>query len=245
MHQLQLWIFAVALLFAFGAPASGQTQPDADPLDPTGLSLMAALQSALDNHPVLRIQEEQVNVERAVKQQFTGQFDTVLGSGITQSRFNTPLVSSQQRATSLGELIRNQATNLTSYNFTASKLLRSGISGDVIVETSRTADNLFNDFGVNRSRFMFQVNVPLLRGRGKEVVAANETAAQLEADATLLDLNQLIAELLRDAATSYWLHVAAIRNHEVLDASEQRGKTIVDNVQSLIDADRVAPIEIN
>ncbi len=95
MHQLRLWIFAGALLFAFGTPASGQTQPNADPLDPAGLSLMAALQSALDNHPVLRIQEEQVNVERAVKQQFTGQFDTVLGSGITQSRFNTPLVSSQ------------------------------------------------------------------------------------------------------------------------------------------------------
>ena len=245
MRQLRLWIFAGALLLACEAPLAGQTQANAETSDPAGLSLMQALQSALDNHPVLRIQEEQVNAERAVKQQFTGQFDMVLGSGITQSRFNTPLATSQQRATSLGELIRNQATNLTSYNFTASKLLRSGISGDVIVETSRTADNLFNDLGVNRSRFMFQVNVPLLRGRGREVVAANETASQLEADATLLDLNQLIAELLRDAAASYWLHLAAIRNYEVLDASEQRGKTIVENVQSLIDADRVAPVEIN
>ena len=245
MNQRRLCIFASALLLVWSTPAGGQTQTNTAAADPGGLTLMQALQSALDHHPVLRIQEQQVNAERAVKQQFTGQFDTVLGSGITQSRFNTPLVTSLQRVTSLGDKIRNQATNLTSYNFTASKLLRSGISGDVVVETSRTADNLFNDFGVNRSRFMIQVNVPLLRGRGRDVVAASETAAQLEAEATLFDLNQLISELLRNAAASYWLHLAAIRDYEVLEASEQRGTTIVENVQSLIDADRVAPIEIN
>ena len=206
---------------------------------------MAVLQSTLDAHPVLRIQEEQVNIERAVKQQFSGQFDAVLGSGISQSRFNTPLTTLQQRVTPLDELIRNQAANLTNYNFTASKLFRSGISGDVLVETSRSTDNLVNEFGVNRSRFLIQVTVPLLRGRGRDVVAASETAAQLEAEATLLDLNQIIAGLLADAASSYWIYVASIRTLEVLRSSEVRGGTYVDNVQFLVDADQIAAVEIN
>ena len=193
--------------------------------DPAGLTLMAVLQSTLDAHPVLRIQEEQVNIERAVKQQFSGQFDAVLGSGISQSRFNTPLTTLQQRVTPLDELIRNQAANLTNYNFTASKLFRNGISGDFLVETSRTTDNLVNEFGVNRSRFLVQVTVPLLRGRGRDVVAARETAAQLEAEATLFDLNQIIARLLADAASSYWIYVASIRTLGVLRSSEVRGGT--------------------
>ena len=206
---------------------------------------MAVLQSTLDAHPVLRIQEEQVNIERAVKQQFSGQFDAVLGSGISQSRFNTPLTTLQQRVTPLDELIRNQAANLTNYNFTASKLFRNGISGNVLVETSRSTDNLVNEFGVNRSRFLIQVTVPLLQGRGRDVVAASETAAQLEAEATLFDLNQIIARLLADGASSYWIYVASIRTLEVLRSSEERGGTYVDNVQSLVDADQIAAVEIN
>ena len=98
-------------------------------LDPSGLTLITVLQSTLDNHPVLHLQEEQVTIERAVTQQATGRFDTVLASGISQSRFNTPLTTSAQSATSLTNPIRNQATNLTSYDFTASKLFRNGMTG--------------------------------------------------------------------------------------------------------------------
>ena len=85
----------------------------------------------------------------------------------------------------------------------------------------------------------------MLRGRGRDVVTAQESAANLEAEAALFDLNQVIAELLSNSTSRYWVHVAAIRTLEVLENSETRGTTYVENVQALIDADQIAPIEIN
>lgn len=228
-----------------GSYASAQQSGQQVSLDAAGLTLMTVLQSTLDNHPLLRLQEQQVTIEKAVTQQATGQFDTIVASGVSQSRFNTPLTTVDQTAFALNNPVRNQAANLTNYNFTASKLFRNGVTGDFLVETTRTADNVVNDFGLNRSRLSFEINVPLLRGRGRDIVTAQESAAELEADAALYDLNQVIARLLGDSTSRYWIHVAAISTLDVLESSESRGTTYVENVQDLIDADQIAPIEIN
>ena len=247
MAMMRQWAGLLLCMFwmAGGYLAWAQQSEQQASLDPSGLTLITVLQSTLDNHPVLHLQEEQVTIERAVTQQATGRFDTVLASGVSQSRFNTSLTTAAQSATSLTNPIRNQATNLTNYDFTASKLFRNGMTGGFLVETTRTADNVVNDFGLNRSRLSFEVNVPLLRGRGRDVVTAQESAADLEAEAALFDLNQVIAELLSNSTSRYWFHVAAIRTLDVLENSETRGTTYVENVQALIDADQIAPIEIN
>ena len=69
---------------------------------------------------------------------------------------------------------------------------------------NRATDNLQNPSGINRTRVSFDVNVPLLRGRGREVVTAPETAAEIGVQASLYDLNQEIADLVLSTATSYW-----------------------------------------
>jgi outer membrane protein TolC len=245
--MMRQWAGLLICVFwmAGGSAASAQRSEQQVSLDADGLTLMTVLQSTLDNHPVLHLQEQQVTIERAVTQQATGGFDTVVASGVSQSRFNTPLTTAEQTAMVLNNPIRNQAANLTNYNFTASKLFRTGVTGGFLVETTRTADNVANDFGLNRSRLSFEINVPLLRGRGRDVVTAQESAAELEADAALFDLNQVIARLLGDSTSRYWIHVAAGRTLDVLESSESRGTTYVENVQALINADQIAPIEIN
>ena len=85
----------------------------------------------------------------------------------------------------------------------------------------------------------FDVNVPLLRDRGKDVVAAFETAAKLGVPASLLDLNHTASELIFGAAVRYWDHLASVEVLSVLEDSEQRGSALLENVRTLINADMV------
>jgi outer membrane protein TolC len=225
-------------------PLQAQNRPAPDV---TGsFTLVDAVMSTLVNHPFLQIQEEQVNFNRALRQQATGQFDTVIGSGLGQQRVMTGLTAIQRlQAAQSGIITGSQGTNLTSFTFNGSKLFRNGISIGPFMDVNRTTDNLINSGGLNQSRFGFQVNIPLLRGRGRDVVAARETSAGLDIDASLFDLNQTISELLTNTAVSYWNAVAAERALEVFVGSEERGKLFVENVKDLIEADQVPRNELN
>jgi outer membrane protein TolC len=83
------------------------------------------------------------------------------------------------------------------------------------------------------------LEIPFLRGRGRGAVAARENAAKLEVEGSQYDLNQLIAQLMANTASTYWNCVAARRSLVIAQEAEQRGRTYVENVQAFIDADRV------
>ena len=145
----------------------------------------------------------------------------------------------------LGIITNNQVSNVTYLDIEATKEYRNGVTITPSCLTTRTTDNIYDIGGVNLTTLAFQVNVPLLRGRGRDVVAAAETAAGIEVEASLLDLNQTISSLLSNTASSYWNAVGAAKNLKVAQASEDRGKVYVENVQTLISAGRVPEAEIH
>ncbi|MGA2019010.1 MAG: TolC family protein [Candidatus Sulfotelmatobacter sp.] len=227
-----------ALLAQEQAPLPSRSAPS--------ISLLDAVRSTLVNHTLLRIQEEQVNINRGIKQQASGQFDTLLGSSVGQTRTNTPLtLYLQQQALLIGISTNNLVTNLTTYNASAGKLFRSGVSASIVLGVTRDLDNVTQGGGVNGSHVGLMVNIPLLRGLGNEAVAAQEGADSLEVEASLLDFDQLVAQLMANAASSYWNFVAAHRGLRIAQDSEQRGREYVENVQAFIDADRVPRSDIH
>jgi outer membrane protein TolC len=210
-----------------------------------GITLLDAVKSTLVNHTLLRIQEQQVNISRGVKQQASGQFDTSFGSSVSQSRTNTPLtVTLQQQALLNGTPTSDLVTNLTTYSASAGKLFRTGVSANIVLGVTRDLDNVTQGGGINASHLNLVVNIPLLRGLGNEAVGAQEAADSLEVDASQLDLDQLIAELMAKSASSYWNFVAAHQSLGIAQDSEQRGRAYVENVQAFIDADRVPRSDI-
>ena len=214
---------------------------------PRRLTLLESLESTLANEPQLHIQQQQVEISRALKQQAAGQFDLTLGGNFSQAHTNSPLTLAE-RALVVAEGFAptsNLAQNLTNLNLEVSKLYRTGMEISLLYQTTRTTDNLTTTEGTNVSSIAFQVVIPLLRGRGRAAVGAQETAAGEEVSATLLDLNQTISDLLAGTTASYWNAVAATSQLEVAWSSEERGRTYVDNVQMLIQADRLAKSEIN
>jgi outer membrane protein TolC len=205
-----------------------------------------ALQSTLANQPALHLGEQQVVSSRALRRQASGTFDAVIAASLSQNRINNPLsVYDQQQAAASGIITNNQVSNVTRLDIGATKEYRNGVSISPSLLNTRTTDNMYDMPGLNLTTLAFQVNVPLLRGRGRNVVAAAETAAGMEIEASLLDLNQTISGLLSNTASSYWNAVGAAKNLKVVQGSEERGKTYVENVHTLIAAGRVPESEIH
>lgn len=210
------------------------------------LTLIEAVKYTLANHTLLQIQQDQVIINKGLRQQAAGQFDTLLGAGITRSRSNDPLSTYlQQQALIDGVQTSNLLTNLTTYDVSLGKMWRNGMSVSAVLGVSRDLDNLTNAADVSSSQFSLALEIPLLRGRGRDAVAAQEDAAGIEVQASQLDLNQLIAQLMTNTATSYWNFVAARKNLQIAQDAEQRGHAYVENVQAFIDADRVPRSDIH
>jgi outer membrane protein TolC len=205
------------------------------------LSLADAIDSTLREHPLLRVQEQQVQYSRGAVLRAQSQFDRVIQTGGSQSHTYTPL--SEVERTLYGAT--SATTNLTSVDAEATQQFRNGISGGPVLSVTRTTDNIFTQSGLNQAHIGFQVNLPLLRGRGREAVAAQETASGIEVEASLLDLNQTISDLLFNTVVAYWSTVTARRSLEVYREAEARGKLLLDTVQTLIEADRIPRSDVS
>ena len=209
----------------------------------TAVSLLAAVQSALDHHPAELIQQLQVEVTRARKQQAEGVFDEVVIGGLTHSRPYNPLTPTERVLN--GSSLSGLVSDTTTISASAQRLLRNGITVGPSYDLSRFLDNSSNIAGVNRSQLAFEIIYPLLRGRGRGVTTAPVTAAGMEQDATRLDLRYLQSVLVSNAATDYWALLAAQKALSVSLESEHRGETIKAAVQALIDADQQPRSDLN
>ncbi len=240
-----LGIFDLVLVLAASNVLLAQ-QSSAAPAASPDLTLIEAVRSTLANHTLLQIQQQQISINRGLRQQVAGQFDTLVGAGISRSRTNNPLsMYLQQQALAAGVHTSNLLTNLTTYDLDAGKMWRNGASVSAVLGVTRNLDNLTNVTGVSSSNFSLALEIPLLRGRGRQAVAAQEDAASIEVQASLFDLNQLIAQLMANTASSYWNFVAARKVLTIAQDAEQRGNAYVENVQAFIDADRVPRSDIH
>jgi outer membrane protein len=226
MCRLAPFLLPIALVAQSTAPPEGST---------ASLSLAEAIESTLREHPLLHVQEQQVQYNRGAVLHAQSQFDRVVTAGGSQSRTYLPLNSVE--TTVYGPI--TALTNLTSVDAEATQQFRNGITAGPMLTVTRTSDNVFTFSQQNQSHLDFQVNIPLLRGRGRDVVTAQEVSSNIEVEASLLDLNQMISDLLFNTATSYWSAVAARRSLDVYREAETRAKLLLDTAQALIEADKI------
>ena len=244
-RDLTYWLLFILVVGPTGRALLAQPATTPTPTPPD-LPLIEAVRSTLANHTLLQQQQQQININRGFRQQVSGQFDMLLGAGVSRSRTNDPLsLLLQQQALVAGVQTSNLLTNLSTYGLSGGKIWRNGASVSAVLGVTRDLDNLTNLGGVSSSHFSLALEVPLLRGRGHSAVAAQEDAAAFEVRASLLDLNHLVAQLMANTATSYWNLVAARKILTIAQDAEQRGNAYVDNVQAFIDADRVPRSDIH
>jgi outer membrane protein len=224
----------LATFLATGAQLEGQEQADDRH---AGLTLIEAVRYTLLHHPALLTQQAQVQIERGTRLVASSAFDGVFNTGISQS---TTAVAEGTTLDNSGRVaVVSDKFTQTTYSAGYAELFRNGMSIAPTYQMSRELSPYLGPGGLNTSVSGLTLTVPLLRGRGRRAVAAQENAAKEEVSAALLDLDQEIAQLIVNTAGSYWRLLAAKRFLGVAIDAEQRGKTSVDNAQALVDADRV------
>jgi len=211
------------------------------------LELLEAVRTALSHHPQLVSQQAQIEISRGAKAVASSIFDPVLQSGVTQNLTNVaiPLAALGAVGGTADYGLAKLPYNDLDYSVTGTKLYRSGISVSPSFQVDRTTNISLYPNGLNNSIIGLTVNIPLLRGRGSNVVAARERAAAMEVRAAQYDLEFLLGNLASTVAQDYWGLVAAHRNLQVAVLAEARGKRYVDNTQALIDAGHVPRSDIN
>lgn len=138
-----------------------------------GLKLIQALGSTLEFHPLLGVQEQNIEFSEGVRRDAGGVFDTLLTGSASYGRSHRPLTSIQQPDQAVAGLdIDNNVTGFASLNGSLTKQSRNGITVGPVVNLNRTRDDLLRVLGVHRSSVRFQVNLPLLRNRDRDEAAS-------------------------------------------------------------------------
>jgi outer membrane protein len=238
MARAALLAFLIASL---AVPQSAQQAPP--PLATHSTTLLQAVQSALVNHPLLHSQQMQVEIARGIREQSSSIFDPVFRTSLAQNALAKPLAASQQP---IGQtLLPNENTNETLSQVGSTELFRNGIQLSQSFQMDRNVDNLVSPRGLNTSDVNLLITIPLLRGRGRKATAAQEEAAKTEVDVDLYEFNQLASQLMSNAASSYWDMVAARQILAITRDAEERGKTYLESVQALIEADQSPRNDLN
>ena len=217
-------VFPAVLAFGQDTPA---------PSLPSVTRLLDVVRTTVAHNPNVSIQRQQVEFSKGALQQASGQFDETVLLSLSRSRVDSPISSAQ-----------DLKEDITAYTLSLSRQLRSGITLSPSLSLSRTkaispaARQSLGADTANQAAFSFSVTVPLLKGRGEDVTAANEKAAKSLYEADVLLLNHSIAQNVFNAVRAYWAWVAAVKRLAIFAESERRAQVLLGNTRKLIEHDQ-------
>lgn len=223
---------ALALLMPLmvpAGPARGQEISRASPQEGpagAGLSLGEAIDLALTHDPNLDIAEARLRSSRGALLGARSSFDPVVGTTLAETESNLPSsTTSHTEARTLSQTLG------------VTKLFRTGLSFEPALSLDRTGEPGAGGSAANLGTFSLTVRQPLLRGRGRDVVAGAERSAEREVAASGSDLRFTTSERLLAVATRYWAARAAFLNTGILRASEESARALLATTRRLIEAD--------
>ena len=216
-------VFLSVLSVLWAWPSSGQEH---------GLQLETAVRITIEEQPRLKIQGQVLESASGDLRIARGQFDATLQASFGRLRDESSQTLMEESVTGISSIVSHQ----TNYRVDVQKQFRNGLRFTPSVEFHRV-DNSVSPIVTNRGRVNFSVTQPLLRGRGRDAVAAQERFSEIDVDATTLDLRYVTSEAALFTVVTYWRYLAASRRLSIFQESETRSQQLVEQTQALIDAD--------
>lgn len=215
-------------LLAVAISATASQPPPA--VETERLTLLQATTMTLERDPNIVLAESRYRAARGLVLSARGLFDPRLRSTVDRDQIDTPT----------GVDTSDEETTLTT-TFGLDALLRSGLSLEPGLTLFRRDDRP----ALNQATVSFTVRQPLLRDRGREVVTAGERAAEQELAARRYDLRHDVSSRLLSVIASFWSYRAAAMNLEILRATEESSRELLDSTRKLIEADLVPAADID
>lgn len=220
-------VIGTALVVACVTPAAAEQTPSPDGT----LPLLEAVRTALSHHPTLQIQERVVAIQGAVATQAAAPFNQVFEAGLDRARVYSPAPLPGVPGLQLSP------TGGAQVGASFAQMLRNGMRLGGTLDVDRAITGALS--GLTTSRAAVQADLPLMRGRGRDVTTADERAAALGRDSAVLDLRHAAAVVITSVVTSYWNLAAAQQSLAVATASTERETLLLDNLRALIAADQL------
>ncbi|MEM8997753.1 MAG: TolC family protein, partial [Acidobacteriota bacterium] len=195
----------------------------------SSLTLIEALELALENSPSIAIARHRSESDRGSLLIARGDFDGTLSAGVSVVDQETPLTV---------ETVRE--TKATSQSAAWAQTLRTGQT----VTGSAELEQADGDPTISTGTVTFSVRQPLLRGRGRAVTTAQERAADEDFQVGRLELVHEISRRLAIVAQQYWSVRSAMLDLDILRYTEERSRQLLDTTRRLIEAQQVPAAEM-
>lgn len=228
--RARLFVPRLRLLLAL---SGGTAAVLAGATETAGLTLKAALESALRQSPGLRVQAEVIEQKEGVREQATGAFDWNLSSGVTVAKDRTPVPG-------LPGFEPVDSSTETTYSVGVGRVFRNGISiqpsvGASVVDTHSAAAPT-----TGAAQLSFQIDVPLLRGLGTDSTGAAEAAARGDVRVARLLYQHALAAQAHRTAMAYWSSRAADEILLLQQDVEKAAERLVESTKVLVET-RIFP----
>ncbi|MEO5356884.1 MAG: TolC family protein [Nitrospirae bacterium YQR-1] len=205
--------------------------------DSTETHLFDVVNAVITNNLDIQINARDVDSARGAWQSEVGAFDETVSSTFGYARTETP--NTKYQASELQSPTTRE--NVAEYSMGVSKKFRSGISVSPTIELTKTnalSKAAYYSIGAdttNMASFSLNVTIPLLKGSGADVVAANEKAAKINYDASKLYQNNFVAQQVAQAVQYYWSLYKMFITLQIYKETEDRARQLLVNTQKLIE----------
>ncbi|WNJ16373.1 TolC family protein [Pontibacter sp. G13] len=178
-------------------------------------------------------------------------FDVNLYSNVRFDYDQSQLHPNDLRTESTGG---NLDTRSLSNTYGVQRQFRNGLISRVETSYGRISNNYpFDAYGVERpaqtadNTLGWSVSLvqPLLQGRGKSVVAANEQIAHQQVRKAKWDYTSYTSQLIVDMLLGYWDYYGRYREQIIFEENRNRVQQLLEMTTELVRADRKAATDLN
>ena len=230
---MQIVAFPVA---AGAADATTAPRPSASL---AGLSLLEAIRTTIANNSQLKIGAVVVDIAEQGIEVEEGAFDTIITASSSASGTENPTPISADQVIS----IDNEAQAISAGT---QRRLKSSAVFDFNVSSNNSGDEAMGVSAnlVGTTTAALTVTYPLWRGRGEHLTTLRLELAKLEFEATNYDLGHQTDLSILTTVRNYWNYRGASETLALLRQSEQRSKTLLDQIIKLVEADELTRAEL-
>ena len=231
------YLFIVIICLISSTPANSQT--GAIQCDLENLYKLTVAKS-----PTIQRQNIQYKLAEVEKKSASSIFDYQVIADLSVNRTGNHLFKQDPRVDVIGNMFNTNSLNLSGG---VQRTFRSGLTANASLNHSKVADNLpFNAFNEtvgsyyadNNTSISASISHPLLRGRGKDIVVANETVAKLRIKSQQLN-NQFIASSeIFNMSIGYWQYLSTSKAYEIYQSNEARINSVLEITNELVKADK-------
>jgi outer membrane protein TolC len=176
---------------------------------------------------------EQVRVRESEVQIAEGAFDLFIGFSAARSQDRRLHTEAEREVLN----VPTSQSGLTTYRLGVSRRFRSGLLISPGVELTRQDAFTFRAAPIVQTRASLHFTYPFLRGgrRSQESVAIDAAAVVVEASE--LQLHDIRARIIYQAASAYWSYHGAHRAVDILSDSEEKSRRLLEETATLVAVD--------